>query len=208
MKKETATRNVEIVKNANFMIRELRKGKEIHDVKSGKEQENYEYAQLVVKAEKFVKEYIEKNGTKAFISERLRNGFIGDLVHTEAGTTYIQSVRGKPYGTVVAIKSGDDIVLGMSYMDTEDANKAHPIVGLYIALKRAIDGAKEGKKRAEVKYIKSRAKKQIRHFEKRALAYFHPDVYSYSRGQEGKKVVYENYEEIHRRRAMILGENK
>jgi len=205
MKKETTIRNVEMVRNANFMIKELRNGKEILDV-NGKEQENYEYAQLVVKAEKFVKEYIEKNGTKAFISERLRNGFIGDLVHTEAGTTYIQSVRGKPYGTVVAIKSGDDIVLGMSYMDAEDANKAHPIVGLYIALKRAIDEAKEGKIRAESKYIKSRARKQIQHFEKRALAYFHPDTYSYSRGTN--PVEYENYDEIHKRRAMILGEGK
>jgi hypothetical protein len=40
------------------------------------------------------------------------------------------------------------------------------------------------------------------------LAYYYPDVYSHSRGQEGKKVVYENYDEIHKRRAMILGEGK
>lgn len=31
-------------------------------------------------------------------------------------------------------------------------------------------------------------------FRKRALAYFHPEVYSYSRGQEGKKVVYNHFD--------------
>lgn len=203
-KKETTTKNV--VRSAHSMLKILRSGGEVTNIQNTKEQENLEYANLVIKAENFVKDYIEKNGTKGFIAERLRNGFIGNLVYTDNGTSYIQSVRGKPYGTVVALKNGEDIVLGMSYVDPEDINKGHPIIGLYIALKRAIDGLKEGKIRAEAKYIKSRSRKQIEHFEKRALAYFHPDKYSHSRGSDPVK--YEDYNEIHKRRAMILGEGK
>ncbi len=207
MKKETTTKNVAI-RNVNSMLKVIRAGGTVTDIKNAKEQENLEYANLVVTAENYVKDYIAKNGTKGFIAERLRDGFIGELVHADNGASYIQAVRGKPFGTVVAIKTEDDIVLGMSYMDPEDANKSHPIVGLYIALKRAVDGLNAGYKRAEKRYIKSRAHRQIEHFEKRALAFFHPDVYSYSRGQEGKKVVYEDYDIIHKRRAMILGEGK
>lgn len=205
---KTTIKDVEALKvrSADSMITALRNGKEITDIRNDKEQKNLEFAQLVIKSEDFVKNFIEKNGTKAFISERLRAGYIGEIVHAENGASYIQSIRGKPYGTVVAVKTDKDIVLGMSYMDPEDINRGHPIVGLYIALKRAIDGLEAGKVRAEERYIKSRARRQIQHFEKRALAYFHPDTYSYSRGTNPVK--YEGYEEIHKRRAMILGEGK
>ena len=205
---KTTIKDVETLKvrSADSMIDALRNGKEITDIKNDKEQKNLEFAQLVIKSENFVKSFIEKNGTKAFISERLRSGYIGEIVHADNGASYIQSVRGKPFGTVVAVKTDKNVVLGMSYMDPEDANKGHPIVGLYIALKRAIDGLESGKVKAEERYIKSRARKQIQHFEKRALAYFHPDTYSYSRGTNPVK--YEDYEEIHKRRAMILGEDK
>ena len=205
---KTTIKDVETLKvrSADSMIAALRNGKEITDIKNDKEQKNLEFAQLVIKSENFVKSFIEKNGTKAFISERLRAGYIGEIVHADNGASYIQSVRGKPFGTVVAVKTDKDIVLGMSYMDPEDINRGHPIVGLYIALKRAIDGLEAGKVRAEERYIKSRARRQIQHFEKRALAYFHPDTYSYSRGTNPVK--YEGYEEIHKRRAMILGEGK
>lgn len=162
----------------------------------------YEAAELVIEATKFVSDYREKNGTKAYLAERLRNGYIGELRH-ENGVEFIQSIRGKPYGTVVAIPTENDIVVGMSYMDPEDANSAHPIVGLYIALKRALDGKKDGKVKAEKRFIKSRARKQIEHFEKRCLAFFHPEEFSYSRGKN--PVTYENYDEIHARRAKILG---
>lgn len=206
MANETTTKNVEVLRNANFMIKELKAGKTLENIKDGKEKEDYEYAKLVIEAEKFVKDYIDANGTKSFISERLRGGFIGEIVHSDSGSSYIQSVRGRPFGTVVALKTSDNVVLGMSYMDPQDAGRGHPIVGLYIALKRAIDGLKDGKVGAESKYVKTKAKKQIKHFEKRALAYFHPDTYSYSRGSNPVK--YEDYEAIHQRRAMILGEGK
>jgi hypothetical protein len=207
MKKETTTKNVAI-RNVNSMLKVIRAGGTVTDIKNAKEQENLEYANLVVTAENYVKDYIAKNGTKGFIAERLRDGFIGELVHADNGASYIQAVRGKPYGTVVALKTDKGTVLGMSYIDPEDINKPHPIVGLYIALKRAVDGKEGGYNGFEKRYVKSRARKQIEHFYKRSLTYYHPDVYSHSRGQEGKKVVYENYDEIHKRRAMILGEGK
>ena len=207
MKKAT-TKDVEKfkVRSADFMISALRDGKEITNIRNDKEQENLEFAQFVIKSENFVKSFIEKNGTKSFISERLRAGYIGEIVHADNGASYIQSIRGKPFGTVVAVKADKNVVLGMSYIDPEDINKGHPIVGLYIALKRAIEGLESGKIKAGERYIKSRARKQIQHFEKRALAYFHPDTYSYSRGTN--PVEYEDYEAIHKRRAMILGEGK
>lgn len=204
MKENPTTKNVAI-RSVNDMLRLLRENKPIVNLSTTEELDNENEARLIFKAENYVNDFIKENGTKSFISERLRDGYIGELIHTKSGS-YIQSVRGKPYGTVVALKSGEDIVLGMSYVDPEDINKGHSIVGLYIALKRAVDGLKEGKIRAEAKYIKSRSRKQIEHFEKRALAYFHPDKYSHSRGSNPVK--YENYDEIHKRRAMILGEEK
>ena len=169
---------------------------------------DFKKAKEIYDAECFVKDFIEKNGNKAFISERLRNGFIGNLVFTEDGSSFIQSRRGKPFGTVVALKTDNDIIIGMSYIDPEDANSGNnsPVVGLAIALKRAIDGKDAGYKRADERWIKSKARTQVKHFEKRALAYFHPEVYSYSKGTN--PVVYEDYDAIHKRRELILGSEK
>lgn len=194
--------------SADKILSELRKGKEVVD-KIGDYvvlPEELERAKLVREAEVFVENYRKENGTKAYLCERLRDGFIGNLISDNNGNSYIQAVRGKPYGTVVAIPTEDDIVLGMSYMDPDDAKFSHPIVGCYIALKRAIDGKENGKVRAEERFIKNKAKKQIEHFEKRSLAFFWPDKYSHSRGTE--PVVYPDYDIIHERRAKILGEEK
>lgn len=171
--------------------------------------DNFKKAKMITLAQKEIDEYIKKNGTKSFIAERLRDGFIGELVHTANGTSYIQCVRGKPYGTVVAIKNGDDIAIGITYLDSEDIDKRqYPILGQWQALVRAQKTAKECKGRIDGKNLKSKARRQVEHFTKRALSFYFPDVYSHSRGQEGKKVEYKDYEEIHRRRAMILGEGK
>jgi hypothetical protein len=154
-----------------------------------------------MEARKFVDDYVAKGG--AFIAERLRDGYIGELKLID-GKQVIQTERGVPYGTIVAIKTEDSIVTGISYLSPEEKSK--PIVGLYIALKRALDGLKEGKKLTETKYIKRKARKQIEHFEKRALSYFHPEVYSYSRGTNPVK--YEDYDAIKARREVILKEKK
>lgn len=173
------------------------------EIRATKAEEQLLFAKLVADSEKFVKEFIENNGTKAFISERLRSGYIGEIVHCDNGASYIQSVRGRPFGTIVAIKAGDSISIGTSFVSDEDKNKGHPIVGLALALKRAIE-RRDSNIFLLDKKIKSKARKQAEHFEKRAKAYFHPEVYSHSRGSN--PVVYENYDEIHERRKMILGE--
>lgn len=183
-------------------IKEVKEGKS-PETKTAKDKEYLSFAKLVVESEKFVKEFIEKNGTKAFISERLRAGYIGEIVHCDNGASYIQSVRGRPFGTIVAIKAGDSISIGTSFVSDEDKNKGHPVVGLALALRRAVE-RRDNNIFLLDKKIKSKARKQAEHFEKRAKAYFHPDVFSHSRGSE--PVVYEDYDEIHERRKMILGE--
>lgn len=197
--------------SADKLLTELRNGNEHLAVgeKIGKYvicKEELEKACLVREAELFVENYRKEHGTKAYLCERLRDGFIGNLVTDINGNSYIQSVRGKPYGTVVAIPTKDDIAIGMSYVDPEDKSFGHPIVGCYLALKRAIENKEAGKTRADERWIKNKAKKQIDHFEKRSLAFFWPDRYSYSRGTEPVK--YPDYDIIHERRAKILGENK
>lgn len=156
----------------------------------------------LVNATVFVESFEKDNH---YISERLRDGYIGKkVVDTTTGTHYLQEIRGKPFGTVVAISTKDNVVLGMSYI-ADDEKFAFPIVGLAIAIKRAMDGLAQGKISYEHRYALSKSRQQIIHFEKRALAYFHPDVYSYSRGEEGKKVDYDNYDEIHSNQMKILG---
>lgn len=163
-----------------------------------------------IKAKKFIEDY-EKSGKK-YIAERIRDGYIGKEVFTESGTSYLQSKRGKPFGTVVAIPlENERIAIGYSII-SEDEKFPTPIVGLYFALKRALD-AKEYDELTNMTtdvnaYLNSDAKAQIEHFRKRALAYYFPDTYSHSRGKEGKKVVYDNYDEIHERQLKILGEKK
>lgn len=155
-------------------------------------------------------------GKSVFISERLRPGYIGAEIPSDRGI-FLQTERGKPYGTAVAVPTKDSVVIGYSFIDERDLRYATPIVGLYIAYKRAIEGRDNGKKGFESPVVlpdgskhslDSNTKAQLTHFEKRALAYFHPDVYSFSRGQEGKKVVYDNYDKIHSRQIAILGEDK
>ena len=48
MANETTTKNVEVLRNANFMIKELKAGKTLENIKDGKEKEDYEYAKLVI----------------------------------------------------------------------------------------------------------------------------------------------------------------
>lgn len=163
---------------------------------------DFEYAKDVLTAEEFVRDFIKNNGTKAFISERLRDGYIGKELN-ENGKVIIQAERGKPFGTVVAIPTSDPvnpIALGFSYMSTYERLRgiSYPVLGQAIALKRALD-VRDKKTKATDVGVRPNSKDQTEHFTKRALAYFYPDIYSYSRGQEGIKVVYDDWEEIHER---------
>ena len=178
---------------------------------------------LTAEAIKFLDGIVNKDGNgnvevgkSVFVSERLRPGYIGAEIPSNVGVL-LQTERGKPYGTVVAVPTDDSVCIGYSFIEERDSKYATPIVGLYIAYKRAIDGRDAGKHGFEnpvvlpdgsKRNLDGNTKAQLVHFEKRALAYFHPDVYSYSRGQEGKKVVYDNYDKIHQRQIAILGEEK
>lgn len=155
-------------------------------------------------------------GNAKFISERLRLGYIGMEIKTNCGK-FLQLERGKPYGTCVAVKSGNDVSIGYSFINERDEKYATPIVGLFIAYQRALEGAANKKHgfeypihlaNGELRQMDSNTFAQLTHFEKRAKAYFHPDVYSFTRGQDGKKVVYDNYDEIHARQLAILGPKK
>lgn len=159
------------------------------------------YANLVKTAEKFIENYIKEHGTKSFLSERFRNGFIGEEVHTVDGTSYIQSTRGRPYGTVVSIPVSDDreIVYGVSFIANEDKDRSNPIVGQYLALLKALENVKENKPLN----LKSKAVKQFEHYVLRSKAYFYPDKYSYSRGKT--PIEYPDYDKIKARRDLILG---
>lgn len=148
--------------------------------------------ELLVEAIEFVEKYKKENGDKSFLCERLRDGFIGNLITDMNGNRYIQSTRGKPYGTIVSIKTKDGVSIGATYLDSND--KDYPIIGCYLALKEAINNNT---------VLRNKAVKQIEHFKKRSLAFFWPEKYSYSRGTEPVK--YEDYDVIHKRREMILG---
>lgn len=181
-----------------------------------------EAIRTTAEAYKFMEAYVNEDGTgncgdekSYFISERLRKGYVGAEITTSDGIL-LQTERGKPYGTAVAIPTDDEnVVIGYSFVG-KDEKYSIPVVGLYLAYKRAVEGKDAGKHGFENPYVvndesfslDSNTKQQLKHFEKRALAYFFPEIYSYSRGQKDKKVVYDNYDKIHARQIAILGKEK
>lgn len=171
--------------------------------------EQYKAAKDVIDSEKFVEEYIARNGTKSFLCERLRDGYIGQEIKGPRGTVSLRTARGKPFGTIVAIPTKKGVpVFGITYVASSE-DYAAPVVGLAIALRRAVEGQLSGKVGIEAECLRNRAKAQALHFEKRAKAFFYPDRFSHSRGSE--PVVYERYDEIHRNREIALsmiGANK
>ena len=107
--------------------------------------EQVDFANQVIQAEKIVSDFIKENGTKAMLVERLRDHYIGEIVKS-GNTVNIQAVRGKPYGTIVALPTKDNnIVCGISYLSAEDKNSSFPILGVSIALKRALEDRETGK---------------------------------------------------------------
>ena len=165
--------------------------------------EQVDFANQVIQAEKIVSDFIKENGTKAMLVERLRDHYIGEIVKS-GNTVNIQAVRGKPYGTIVALPTKDNnIVCGISYLSAEDKNSSFPILGVSIALKRALEGREAGKALQEKASLKEKSAAQVKHFENRALAYFFPEKYSYTRGSEPINT----YDaELQKRRLMVMGE--
>ena len=166
--------------------------------------DEYDFVKEVLASEKLVEDF-KKSGNK-YICARLRPGYIGNKVIFDNNTSYLQLERGKPYGTIVAISNKKGTAtLGISYVSDEPQNHPYPIIGLARALKNAIIARDSGKEGIDNKFVIARAKSQVKYFNKRALAYFNPIVYSYSRGREDTKVKYDDYDEIHKRRARVLG---
>ena len=76
----------------------------------------------IAKAIKFVDDYSKEN---KIVTERLRTYFVGETIKCNAGFEVWAPCRGKPTGTVVAIKTDWGIAVGISKIakDENSANK-------------------------------------------------------------------------------------
>lgn len=143
-------------------------------------------------AQAFVDKF--KESGEKYIAIRIRDGFIGK----ELGGKNLQLERGKPRGTLVSIKNGDDVTIGFSFLNKKDTDV--PIVGVAEALKNAINERDNGVCRT---WGPNKNDLELYNFfKKRSLAYFHPEKYSYSRGSD--PVEYKNYDKIHENRKRAL----
>ena len=144
-------------------------------------------------AQKFVDEFKKEYGNKGFISLRIRDGYIGK----ELGGGRLQLTRGRPRGTLVAIKGEDgQVFVGHTYLSNKDDDI--PIVGIAEALKMAILEKEKG----IAKVLKSKDVDLYKFFEIKAKSYFYPEIYSYNRGTN--KLLYPNYEKVHELRKRAL----
>ena len=130
------------------------------------------------------------------LTERLRENPVGAIINVN-GVNIIATNRGIPHGFVAAVSDGENVYVGVSYPN-KDEKYIIPQVGAAVALERAIE-AKE-KKDSTIPSVKNQDKKQLTHFVKRAMAYFMPDKYSFSRG---KTPVDYFDEKLHKRQVML-----
>lgn len=130
------------------------------------------------------------------LTERLRENPVGAIINVN-GVNTIATNRGIPHGFAAAVSDGENVYVGVSYPN-KDEKYIIPQVGAAVALERAIE-AKE-KKDPTIPSVKNQDKKQLTHFVKRAMAYFMPDKYSFSRG---KTPVDYFDEKLHERQVML-----
>ena len=130
------------------------------------------------------------------LTERLRENPVGAIINVN-GVNTIATNRGIPHGFVAAVSDGENVYVGVSYPN-KDEKYIIPQVGAAVALERAIE-AKE-KKDSTVPSVKNQDKKQLTHLVKRAMAYYMPDKYSFSRG---KTPVDYFDEKLHERQVML-----
>lgn len=128
---------------------------------------------------------------RAILPEGLHNGYIGKIVTDNEGIQYLQTTRGKPYGSVVAVFNKDTkkIYVGYSLLDGKD-EYTHPVIGQAFALKKALENEKDGITiedllKDEYNDVSSRntfmngnTRDQLSHFKDRAYRFFMPDVYA------------------------------
>ena len=171
----------------------------------------------MVEAIKFVNEYTKEN---KIVTERLRTYYVGETIKCDAGFEVWAPCRGKPTGTIVAIPTDFGIAVGISKI-SKDEKYPVAIVGQYLALKDAISAKESAEKSGSYdsdekksvvatdgrfNLLNGHEKKQFERFTLRTKCYFYPEIYSFSRGEN--PVSYPNYDEIHRRQVLILGEDK
>ena len=142
----------------------------------------------IIQSYEYVKHYEKEEGK--ILCERLRNSYIGEKVYTIDGTSYISTMRGRPTGTIVAVKKDDKILFGYSIL-SNDTEHPTPIVGEYLALQK-LQEYEDGK---YPRGLDEHEKKQFDHFKLRAKCFFFPETYSHSKGLN--PIVYPNYERIH-----------
>lgn len=130
------------------------------------------------------------------LTERLRTNTVGDFINVN-GVNTIATNRGTPRGFVAAVSDGENVYVGVSYPN-KDEKYVIPQVGAAVALERALAARKA--KNPELPEVKNADKKQLAHFVKRAMAYFMPDKYSFSRG---KTPVDYFDEKLHERQQML-----
>lgn len=142
--------------------------------------------------------YLEEKLPLKYLTERLRTNTVGDLVTDISGTPFVAMNRGAPRGWVAGVSDGANVYIGTSY-PAEDEKFIIPQVGAYLALKRAITNM-EAKNPGKAELVHQADKRQVSHFYKRALAYFMPEKFSFSRGTEP---VHYFDEELHKRQEMV-----
>lgn len=175
----------------------------------------------MVEAIKFTEAFKKEHGEAQLMTERLRTYYVGETIKCNAGFEVWAPCRGKPTGTLVAIKTDWGIAIGISKISKEEKYPV-AIVGQYLALQNALKSKESAEASGEYKNetekvavmvmdgnfntLNNHERKQFERFILRAKCYFYPEVYSFSRGEN--PVSYPNYDEIHKRQVMILGEEK
>lgn len=158
--------------------------------------DTYQRAKDVIEAENYVDDFLQKNGTKAMLSLRIRRGYIGKEIDLGNGVKGLQTQRSRPFGTMVSIRDDENqsVCYGVSYVSPTE-EKHYRIVGLALALKRA-QGIEET---VSVKKVDADL---FNYFTIRSRAYFFPEKYSRKHNAE-HPIEYPNYDKIHKNRRML-----
>jgi hypothetical protein len=181
------------VRTAEKLLYQTSDSKAFEDATSWMSAESCNELRAAAKAYHEAKVFFESYKGNKFLVEHLRDGYIGMKVEdARAGTTYWQTSRGRPYGTLVAISASK---IGISYIGKDEAF-TDPLIGQYIAFQRAMGNEPNP-------YVSTRALAQYRHFVDRSLRYFEPTTYSVCKGIT--PLADPNHDTLMKIRELILG---
>ena len=164
-----------------------------------------EAAEALSKARKFITEVSSK---EKFITDTFRIGFVGKSISDQFGTEYIQTSRGRPYGTLAAVYDEETgkIYAGFTYL-SDDEKFPHSVIGQAIALDRALENRRNGIDIESIDgqpWLKASDKLQWKHFKQRTYRYFKPEKFSFSRGSE--PIMVQNFDDVHIWQYLILAQ--